>query len=61
MRINNPWILCSVGIFFCVMGIYLFFKTVYEEQQSVRWAVIVMIMGIILIAAGTATYFKLIN
>jgi hypothetical protein len=61
MDINNPWLLCGVGIIFCVAGVYLFFKHVYEEDQSVSWPIAIMIMGVLLIAAGTAKYFKLIN
>jgi hypothetical protein len=58
---NNPWILWVVGILFCCAGVYLFFKNVYEEDRSVRWAVFIMIMGVVLITAGTAKYLKLIN
>jgi di/tricarboxylate transporter len=58
---NNPWILCIAGIVFCVTGVYFFFKNVYEENQSVSWPVIIMIMGVLLIAAGTAKFFKLID
>ena len=59
--INNPWVLCGIGFLFCIAGVYLFFKNVYEEDQSVVWPVLMMIMGVLLIAAGTAKYFKLIN
>jgi uncharacterized membrane protein len=58
---NNPWILCGIGIIFCITGVYLFFKNVYEENQSVSWPLVIMIMGVFLIAAGTARYFKLID
>ena len=57
----NPWVLCAMGILFCCSGVVLFFKKVYEDGQSVKWPVIIMIMGIMLIAAGTAKYFKLIE
>jgi hypothetical protein len=57
---NNPWILCGIGFAFCITGVYFFFKYVYEENQSVSWPLIIMIMGVLLIAAGTAKYFKLI-
>lgn len=60
-RMNNSWILCGIGILFCVAGVYFFFKNVYEENQSVLWPVIIMIMGVALIVAGTAKYFKLID
>jgi hypothetical protein len=58
---NNPWVLCGIGILFCCSGVILFFKKVYEDGQSIKWPVILMIMGITLIAAGTAKYFKLIT
>jgi hypothetical protein len=48
-----------VGIFFCIVGIYVFFKTAFEENQSIRWAIIILIMGVLLITAGAAKYFKL--
>jgi hypothetical protein len=57
---NNPWVLCGIGIAFCITGVYLFFKKIYEENQSVSWPFIIMVMGVFLIAAGTAKYFKLI-
>jgi len=61
IRMNNSWTLCGIGILFCVAGVYFFFKNVYEENQSVLWPVIIMIMGVALIVAGTAKYFKLID
>lgn len=57
---NNPWVLCGIGVLFCIGGVYFFFRNIYEEDQSVSWAVTIMIMGVILIAAGTAKYFKLL-
>jgi len=57
---NNPWVLCGIGMVFCITGVYFFFKKVYEENQSVSWSLIIMAMGVLLIAAGTAKYFKLI-
>ncbi len=51
---NIPWILCGCGIFFCLSGIYFFFKNVFEEGQSVKWAFFIIAMGIVLIALGTA-------
>ena len=58
---NNPWILCAIGIAFCITGVYLFFKKVYEENQSIRWPVMIIILGVLLIGVGTARYFKLID
>jgi len=53
--------LCGIGALFCCSGVILFFKKVYEDEQSLKWPAILMIMGIILIAAGTAKYFRLID
>ena len=58
---NNPWVLWVVGFLFCCAGVYLFFKNIYEEDRSVRWPVFIMIMGVLLITAGTAKYIKLID
>jgi hypothetical protein len=55
---NNPWVLYGAGILFCCLGIYLFFRNVFEEDRSVVWPVFVMIMGVLLIVAGTAQYLK---
>lgn len=57
---NNPWVLCGIGMVFCITGVYFFFKKIYEENQSVSWSLIIIAMGVLLIAAGTAKYFKLI-
>ena len=56
---NNPWVVSGIGVLFSCSGIYLFFKNVYEEDRSVKWPLIIMLMGIMLIAAGTAKYYKL--
>ena len=58
---NNPWILCGIGIFFCCFGVYLFLKNIYEEEKSVKKAILIMIGGVLIIALGTAKYFKLID
>lgn len=58
---NNPWVFCGIGILFCCSGLILIFKKIYEDGQSLKWPLIIMIMGVLLIAAGTAKYFKLID
>ena len=55
------WLLCITGFVFCLTGVYQFKKNAFEEDQSVRPAVYVMIMGVILISIGTAKYFGVIN
>lgn len=59
--LNNPWILCGIGILFCIAGVYLFFRNAYEEDRTLYWPVAIMIMGVLLIAAGTAKYFRIID
>lgn len=58
---NNPWIICGIGTLFCCTGLYLFFKNVYEDGKSIKWPVLVMIMGVAIIGIGTAKYFHLLN
>ena len=55
-----PWILCAVGIVFCLSGVYIFHKKIFEEKSSIRWSLLIMLMGVLLIAIGTAQYFNLI-
>ena len=55
------WLLCITGIVFCLTGVYQFKTNAFEEDKSVRPAVYVMIMGVILISIGTAKYFAIIN
>ena len=56
-----PWLLCIAGFIFCLAGIYYFKRNVFEEDRSIRNAVLLMIMGVILIAIGTAKYIKIIQ
>ncbi|MBN8876422.1 MAG: hypothetical protein J0I32_02685 [Sphingobacteriales bacterium] len=51
---NIPWIICGTGIFFCLSGLYFFFKNVFEENRSLKWPVLLMVMGIVLISVATA-------
>jgi|KBSSwiStaDraftv2_1062776.scaffolds.fasta_scaffold200656_4 uncharacterized membrane protein YidH (DUF202 family) len=60
-KMNNSWVLCGIGILFCCSGVILFFKKVYEDGQSLKWPVIILILGVMLIVAGTAKFFKLLN
>jgi H+/Cl- antiporter ClcA len=55
------WLLCIIGILFCIAGIYYFKKNAFEEGKRIRPSIFIMIMGVILIFIGTAKYFKLIN
>ena len=51
-----PWIICGIGIFFCLSGVYFFFKNCFEEGRSIRWPVLIIIMGVLLITIGTYKY-----
>jgi uncharacterized membrane protein AbrB (regulator of aidB expression) len=55
------WLLCITGILFCLAGLYQFRKNVFEEDKSVRPSIFIMIMGVILIAIGTAKYFEIVR
>lgn len=61
LNLHNPWLLCGIGILFCVTGLYFFFRNVYEEGESLYWPIVTIVMGVLLIALGTARYFKLIG
>jgi hypothetical protein len=60
-KMSNAWIIWGIGVLFCFSGLYLFFKNVYEEGKSIKWPVMVILMGVLIIAAGTAKYFELFN
>jgi uncharacterized membrane protein HdeD (DUF308 family) len=53
------WLLCITGIIFCIGGIYLFYKNVYEKHDRIWPALVILLMGVMLIAAGTAKYLEL--
>ena len=55
------WLFCIAGIVFCFTGLYQFRKNVFEEEKRTGLAVFIIVAGVILIAVGTARYFKLIG
>jgi hypothetical protein len=55
------WLFCITGAVFCLTGVCQFKKNVFDEERSIGLAVFLMIAGVILIAFGTARYFKLIG
>jgi tellurite resistance protein TehA-like permease len=57
--ISIGWIYCGAGILFCAMGVYTFFKTIYEKEKRTLPSFLLMIMGVILIGIGTAKYLQL--
>ena len=57
----QAWAICGIGTAFCFTGVYFFYKKAYEEGENLRMPIMLMIMGIILIAVGTAKHLHLIN
>lgn len=53
------WILCGIGILFCLSGLFFFYKNVFEQEKKILPSILVMLMGVLLIALATAKYFKL--
>ncbi|RYY61254.1 MAG: hypothetical protein EOO05_07005 [Chitinophagaceae bacterium] len=50
----HPWLVMACGVLFCISGILVFRKNVFEENHSLTWPFLLMVMGIILVATGTA-------
>lgn len=50
----HPWLLMACGILFCISGILVFRKNVFEENRSVTWPFVLMLMGVVLVITGTA-------
>jgi len=59
--ITTAWIYCGAGTLFCLSGVIVFFKAVYEKEKKLLPSFLLMIMGVILIGIGTARYFNLIH
>jgi hypothetical protein len=57
----QAWALCGAGILFCIIGVYKFYRNVYEEDKKILSPVLLMIGGVILIGLGTAKYFHFIG
>ena len=55
------WVFCGLGTIFCFTGVYLFYRNIHEKDRKILSPFLVMIMGVILIAIGTAKYVGLIN
>lgn len=56
-----PWLLCGLGTLVCLAGVYVFFRNIYEEGRSLKWAFLLMVIGVLFIAAGTAKYVGLMK
>jgi len=55
------WVFCGLGTIFCFTGVYLFYRNIYEKDRKILSPFLLMIMGVILIAIGTAIYVGLIS
>ncbi|RYY53420.1 MAG: hypothetical protein EOO09_18095 [Chitinophagaceae bacterium] len=53
-RFNEPWLLIAAGVLFCLSGIFLFRKNVFEEDRSVAGPVLLLLMGVVLVTIGSA-------
>jgi multidrug transporter EmrE-like cation transporter len=58
---GQSWVISGIGIFFCITAVYLFYRKAYEEGQRVTMPIMLMVMGVILIALGTAKSLHLIR
>ena len=55
---SNSWIFVGVGALICAGGVYLFYKTIFDEEKNIIKPILVILAGIFLIALGTAKYFQ---
>jgi len=58
---GNAWVFCGLGAIFCFSGVYLFYRNIHEKNRKLFYPFLIMIMGVILIAIGTAIYVGLIS
>ena len=54
------WMLWITGALFCISGCYFFYKSIFEENRSMKWSFIILGMGIVLIGLGTAKALRMI-
>lgn len=58
---NNPWLLCGVGIAFCALGLYRFYKDAFEENGSLKRAILLLIGGVVLIGLAMAKFYRVVQ
>jgi len=58
---QHPWSIIITGIIFCLAGVYLFQRNVFEENKKILMPVIVILAGIVLISVGMARKLHLIE
>jgi hypothetical protein len=55
----NTWILLITGSLFCLAGIFLFQKNVYEEDRTLKVPIMLLLMGVTMLVLATAKYYHL--
>lgn len=60
MNMNSTWTLWIIGFFFCLSGLYLFYRDAFEEDKKVLQPILVMVAGVVLIGLGTAKHLHLL-
>ena len=55
------WIFYTVGIVFCIIAIFIYYRNVFEDEKKISYSVVLMILGVILIAVATAKDLRLIQ
>ncbi|HYC41270.1 MAG TPA: hypothetical protein VEB63_12370 [Chitinophagaceae bacterium] len=56
-----PIFFYSAGILFCVSGLFLFYRNAFEDDKRVQRPLLLLAMGVVLIAIGTARDLGLIR
>ena len=55
------WVYYIIGSIFCLTGLYLLFKNLFEEGKSIFYPVVIIVLGVFLIAIGTAISLKMMD
>ena len=58
---TNAVTIFGIGILFCIAGIYLFQRNVFEENRKITNPLLVIVAGVILIGLGTAKCYHLVK
>ena len=46
------WTYCIIGGIFCIAGLFLFKKRIFEENKSISSSMLIILMGVILLTIG---------
>ncbi|MBL7733549.1 MAG: hypothetical protein JNM88_20435 [Chitinophagaceae bacterium] len=58
---STAWIYMLTGTGFCLAGIFLFQRSAFEENKKVRWPLLVVLAGVILLSIGMAKRLHLMD